>query len=364
MDISMDNPIPKNHNSKYIAAILFGLFFIASAYLLFIFTNPGDGAGSNSFFSFPDFHCNCQSSTTISNGTSSSLVSSHRDGLEEALAGASTANKTVIIAMVNKAYVEGDKPMLDIFLDSFWLGEDTRNLISHLLLVTVDRTAYDRCMFLGLHCYKLETDGVDFDGEVVYMSEDFIKMMWRRTLLLGDVLKRGYNFIFTDTDVMWLRNPFPSLIVDGSVDFQMSVDNFNHDEWSDGNPINTGFYMIRSNKKTITLFDSWYARKNSSVGQKEQDVLDSMMREGVFRDLRLKMRYLDTQFFSGFCQDSADIRAVITVHANCCRTISAKIVDLTAVIHHWKRFKKSSAANETTTYGMLNDHAACKNSWS
>lgn len=122
----------------------------------------------------------------------------YHDKLEEALAGASTENNTVIIAVANKAYTEGDKPMLDIFLDAFWLGEDTRQIKKHLLIAAVDQTAYDRCNFLGLHCYKLETEGVEFDGgEKLFMSEDFLKMMWQRTLFLGDVLKHGYNFIFT-----------------------------------------------------------------------------------------------------------------------------------------------------------------------
>lgn len=110
-------------------------------------------------------------------------------------------NKTVIIAMVNKAYVdqdvESDTTMFDLFLSSFWLGEGTRSLIDHLLIVAVDQTAYDRCQFLGLNCYRLETDGVDFGGEKIYMSQDFIKMMWRRTLFTLEVLKRGYNFVFT-----------------------------------------------------------------------------------------------------------------------------------------------------------------------
>lgn len=121
----------------------------------------------------------------------------YRDDLEEVLAKASTEDKTVIIAIVNKAYVEGDRPMLDLFLNGFWVGEDTRGLTNHLLVVAADQTAFQRCKFLRLHCYKLETDGVDFVGERLYMSEEFIKMMWKRTLFLGDVLKRGYNFIFT-----------------------------------------------------------------------------------------------------------------------------------------------------------------------
>ncbi|GMN48293.1 hypothetical protein TIFTF001_017461 [Ficus carica] len=48
-----------------------------------------------------------------------------------------------------------------------------------------------------MNCYRLETDGVDFKGEKLYMSADFIKMMWRRTWFLLEVLIRGYCFIFT-----------------------------------------------------------------------------------------------------------------------------------------------------------------------
>ena len=125
-------------------------------------------------------------------------VTNYKDALEATLSEASIGNKMVIIAMVNKAYVGGDKPMLDLFLDGFWHGEDTRELVNHLLLVAVDDTSYERCKFLRLHCYRLQMDnGMDSNGEKLYMSDDFIKMMWRRTLFLGDVLKRGYSFIFT-----------------------------------------------------------------------------------------------------------------------------------------------------------------------
>ncbi|KAK1409240.1 hypothetical protein QVD17_35766 [Tagetes erecta] len=283
--------------------------------------------------------------------------------LEEALASASTKNNTLIITVANKAYTEGDKSMLDIFLDAFWLGEDTHPLKEHLLIVAVDQTAYDRCMFLKLHCYRLETEGVEFDGnEKLYMSEDFIKMMWRRTLFLGDVLKHGYNFIFTDMDVLWLRDPFPQLTQGENLDLQISVDRFNGDQWDDNHPINTGFYMIKSNNKTIALFDEWYGEKNKSVGMKEQDVLFNMMRNGAFKRLDLRVRFLDTIFFSGFCENSRDVKEVSTVHANCCRSIKAKVVDLIMVLHDWKKFKASSD-NDTLEEFRWSDHRACIDSW-
>ncbi|PHT47805.1 hypothetical protein CQW23_12013 [Capsicum baccatum] len=289
----------------------------------------------------------------------------YKDDLERALAGASTENKTVIITVVNKAYVEGDhnnRPMLDLFLDGFWHGEDTRELVNHLLIVSMDQTSYERCKFLHLHCYKLQTDGVDFAGEKLFMSQDFIKMMWRRTLFLGDVLKRGYNFIFTDTDVLWLRNPFLNLYSNQIIDLQISTDKFNGSQWSEGNPINTGFYMIKSNIKTIALLDAWYAGKDNATGWKDQDVLIKLMNDGLFKYLGLTVRFLDTLYFSGFCDDSKDVNVVATVHANCCRSISAKLADLTAVLHDWRRFKNTPIANQTSTSGWT-QHVNCWDSW-
>ncbi|KAE8724218.1 Nucleotide-diphospho-sugar transferase family protein [Hibiscus syriacus] len=281
-------------------------------------------------------------------------------------------NKTVIIAVVNKAYVEKTvvekATMLDLFLESFWLGEDTRPLLQHLLLVAVDQTAYLRCQFQRLHCYRLVTEGVDFEGEKVFMSDDFVKMMWRRTLLLLDVLNRGYNFIFTDMDVMWLRNPFMKLSPTESVDMQISVDTFNNDPRPEHNFVNTGFYYIRSNNKTISLLDTWYSQKDHSAGRKEQDVLQDLMHGGLFQRLNLTVKFLETTHFSGFCQDSQDITAVTTVHANCCRLIKAKFTDLAAVLRDWKQFKTVVKEHTEVAGKIIGDfkwapHTECWNSW-
>ncbi|KAJ8900359.1 hypothetical protein K2173_024999 [Erythroxylum novogranatense] len=288
------------------------------------------------------------------------------DELQSALEKAAMPNKTVIIAVVNRAYVEqtveSEITMLDLFLESFWLGENTRQLLDHLLVVAVDQTAYERCMFNRLHCYKLETDGVDFAGEKIYMSGDFLKMMWRRTLFVTEVLKQGYNFIFTDIDVLWLRNPMSLLNRNETVDFQISTDSFNGDPLSEKNFINTGFYHARSNNKTIALFETWYAKKNNATGLKEQDVLLSLTQGGVLGQLGINARFLDTLYFSGFCSDSKDITAVTTVHANCCRSIRAKVTDLTAVLRDWKRFKATEGANNTVPFPWTG-HFGCRRSW-
>lgn len=158
--------------------------------------------------------------------------------------------------------------------------------------------------------------------------------------------------------MLWLRNPFPHLSGNQSLDLQISTDHFNGDEWSEANPINTGFYMIRSNNKTIALFDKWYAKKDNSTGLKEQDVLQNLIREGEIQNLGLNLRFMDTLYFSGFCQNSRDVKAVVTVHSNCCRKISAKMADLIEVIHDWKRF----LSNETLSF-QWTPHDHCRDSW-
>ena len=169
-----------------------------------------------------------------------------------------------------------------------------------------------------------------------------------------------YYYIEQDTDVMWVRNPFPKLSKDETEDLQISTDHFNGNPWSASNPINTGFYFIRSNNRTISLFHKWYSMRNDTSGQKEQDVLVNLIRAGVIPQLNLKVRFLNTLFFSGFCQRSNDFNQVSTVHANCCRTIVAKIGDLRATLGDWKRFRTSTNSSEIFWWS---DHVRCKRSW-
>ena len=172
-----------------------------------------------------------------------------------------------------------------------------------------------------------------------------------------------------DMDVVWLRDPFQRLSKNETEDLQISTDMYKGNPWNEKHLINTGFYYVRSNNKTIALFDQWYSRKENSTGLKEQDVLLGLIRGGVIRELGLKVRFLNTLYFSGFCQDSKDFRAVTIVHANCCRSVNAKVTDLRAVLRDWKRFKKVTsdgrfdASDNMTENFRWTGHWGCWNSW-
>ncbi|KAL2319835.1 hypothetical protein Fmac_028804 [Flemingia macrophylla] len=300
-----------------------------------------------------------QSNVTATN------IEAYGDALDLALAKASMSNKTLIIAVVNKAYVEqneeSDTTMFDMFLGNFWLGEGTRPLINYLLIVAVDQTAYDRCQFLKLNCFKLETNDVGLEGETIYKSENYNKMTWTKIHMVLEVLKRGYNFVFTDTDIMWLRNPFTRLGKNEAEDFQLSTDIYLGDPWSEKHLINTGFYFVRSNNKTISLFETWYGSKDNDTRKNDQDVLIDLIKNGIIKDLGLRVRFLDTLYFSGFCEDKKDFRKVITIHANCCRSITAKVKDIKASLHDWKRFKRLDVNSSVNFQWTVHDW--CWQSW-
>ncbi|KAI9100734.1 hypothetical protein K1719_024096 [Acacia pycnantha] len=116
-----------------------------------------------------------------------------------------------------------------------------------------------------------------------------------------------------DADVMWLRNPFTRLGNDTNDDLQISTDRYLGDPRSEKHDINTGFYFVRTNNKTISLFETWYSKKDNSTGQKGQGVRQDLIRHGITRQLGVWVRFMDTIFFSGFCQNSEDFRAVTTV---------------------------------------------------
>ncbi|KAH8968632.1 hypothetical protein BDL97_03G137600 [Sphagnum fallax] len=255
------------------------------------------------------------------------LSFSERKTLGDLLKNASMPNKTVILTPLNHAWVAAG--MLDIYFESFREGENIQELVNHIVIVAVDKMAYDSCTQIHPHCFMLQTNGVDFSGEKVYMSEDYFKMTWRKIKFLQNVLEMGYNFIFSDADILWFRNPFTQLVED--FDVQMAVDHLTD--------ANTGFIYVLSNKRTIILFKFWYGTRDIQLGIHEQDNFQKMLEDKSIQDIGLKLRFLDVNIFSGYCQGSNNWSHICTMHANCCIGLEQKMERLQFALHTWNEFK-------------------------
>ncbi|XP_075504161.1 uncharacterized protein At4g15970-like isoform X1 [Primulina tabacum] len=275
--------------------------------------------------------------------------------LESALKKAAMENsKTVIITTLNAAWTEPNS-IFDIFLESFSIGYQTQSLVNHVVVVALDQTAYSRCRTVHPHCFALTTSGVDFSGEATFMSQDYLKMMWRRIDFLRVVLELGYSFIFSDADVMWLRDPFPRF--DPDADFQIACDVYKSNSTDPDNIPNGGFKYVKSNHRTIKFYRFWYRGRQYFPGKHDQDVLDMIKMHPYISEIELEMRYLDTASFSGFCEPSKDLDLVCTMHANCCVGLGKKIHDLRMVIEDWRRYM---ALSHTSVIGSWSAPWQCR----
>ncbi|XP_024521522.1 uncharacterized protein At1g28695-like isoform X1 [Selaginella moellendorffii] len=280
----------------------------------------------------------------------------HRDAV---LASASDGGKNVILASLNKAWAE-EGALLDIFLGGFRSGNKTAELLENLVLVSLDEVAHQRCLAIHKHCLLLETSGVDFSSrEALFMSRDFVWMMKRRVEFLGEVLELGYNFIFTDLDVLWLRNPWNHLNR-GAADIAVSCDVFHRGNAS-RSKANTGFIHARSNARTIKLYKFWASRMEQQPGKNEQQVFNAFRSSPEFGALEIRVDFLPTSLFSNFGDVGArDMGKIVTMHANCCKGMAAKLADLKLTMEDWQDFMASPVQEKRFRFRAPD---SCKRSW-
>lgn len=275
--------------------------------------------------------------------------------LELTLSKAANQNRTVIITSLNAAWAQNDS-MIDLFLQSFRVGNGTEHLLKNLLIVAVDNKALHRCRQIHEHCYLMKTDGVDFSAEKLFMSEDYLKMMWRRLRFFGQVLEAGYNYVFSDADILWLRDPFTRF--SPSADMNIASDNYNGAPHDLHNAPNGGYMYVRSNQRTISFFKFWYMSKSTYPGKNEQDVLN-LIKEPEISRRGLEVVFLDTKYFRGYCQGSQDLSLVYTIHANCCKGLKAKLSDLRNTLSDWENYKMNPALKDPHWTPPI----ACRHSW-
>ncbi|KAL5721609.1 hypothetical protein ACHQM5_005231 [Ranunculus cassubicifolius] len=243
---------------------------------------------------------------------------------------------TVILSTLNEAWAASNS-IIDLFLESFRIGDHTHKLLKHLVIVALDRKAYTRCLDIHTNCFALRTEGLDFSKEAYFMTRDYLEMMWRRIDFLRSVLEMGYNFVFTDADIMWFRNPFPRFYP--NADFQIACDNFIGNSYDLNNRPNGGFNYVKSNNRTIQFYKFWYSSRKTYPGYHDQDVLNKIKHDPfITEEIGLTIRFLNTVYFGGLCEPSKHLNQVCTMHANCCYGLDSKLNDLRIMLEDWRMF--------------------------
>ena len=195
------------------------------------------------------------------------------------------------------------------------------------------------CLIVFLYKKKLLDGWLEFSQKIKILQ---IKVQ-------SDYIDHKVFVLFQDADVMWFRDPF--LQFDSNVDVQISCDAFNGKPFDLNNYPNNGFSFIRSNNRTIEFYKLWVSLRWMYPGQHDQDVFNQIKRDSYINKIGLTLKFLDTNYFGGFCTPSKDFNKVCTMHANCCVGLEWKITDLKIILEDWKRFL--SSPNQTMSFHSL-----------
>lgn len=149
---------------------------------------------------------------------------------------------------------------------------------------------------------------------------------------------------------MWFRDPFPQFHKDA--DFQIACDYFNGNQTDFNNWPNGGFNYVKSNNKTVQFYKFWYNSRLTYPQLHDQDVFNKIKFNPFIANVGLRIRFLDTGYFGGFCQPSQDLNKVCTMHANCCVGLENKVHDLEIMLGDWRKYKQSRV-NQTLTQGPV-----------
>lgn len=169
------------------------------------------------------------------------------DDLDALLKAQADVNGVVMMVMFNKFWID--------HLHNFIFSIVHRAKFSHFIVATIDAETLGICIQARLPCYnaishaEFEEDmAAGGGGEVKGATRKVTEAMsWIKPRLALAVLERGYHFIMSDLDMSFNFNPMKELV---SIGFDIAHQCDAKDKFS----INSGFYLARSNPRTIRFF--------------------------------------------------------------------------------------------------------------
>uniref|UniRef100_A0A0D9V9M2 Nucleotide-diphospho-sugar transferase domain-containing protein n=1 Tax=Leersia perrieri TaxID=77586 RepID=A0A0D9V9M2_9ORYZ len=251
-------------------------------------------------------------------------------------------DKTVIITSVNEAWAAPGS-LLDLYMDSFKNGEGIAHLLNHVLIIAVDPAGFRRCKVVHPHCYHLEVKNMNLSSAKRFMTKDYLELVWTKLSLQQRILELGYNFVFTDCDMVLFRDPFRHINL--YADMTTSSDDYSTARSPLSNPLNTGFYYMKATNRSISMIRYWQAARPRFPNSHDQAVFGNIKHELVAK-LDARIEPLDTVYFAGFCEYHDDFARIVTMHADCCIGLDTKVHDLRGIIADWRNYTGLSLEEE------------------
>lgn len=169
--------------------------------------------------------------------------------LEDALE-AVAMNGTVIVSAVNYGYRH-------IMMN--WVCHMRRLSMSNFIIAALDEDTYRFALSHGIATYfedsfdkHVETHLLGEQGE--YGSVQFKRLTKMKTRVVARILRMGYDVVWSDTDIMFFRNPLPELLA-STGDLVVQSNAPDSEATNALGRLNSGFYLARSKPRLIRTLD-------------------------------------------------------------------------------------------------------------
>ncbi|RDX60257.1 hypothetical protein CR513_61613, partial [Mucuna pruriens] len=267
------------------------------------------------------------------------------------------SDRTVLLTMVDESMANPGS-ILDILLQSFKSGEGTQRLLNHLVIITMDPQAFEYCRSLHHYCihpsifpYHLATKR---QSNMITPAHNFFT--WTRNDVLLEVIRLGYNIIFTDADVLWLRSPLINLnpVNELTISCNLLSDGQKGSYLHDG-----GIFFLKANAISFEFFKHWKLTKVLFPNNPAEESLCTTIKQwqDAVDSYGFRVQLVNTSYFGGFCQPNKDmLREAYTIQASCCDDLKSKVHDLRIVLDDWIRFRKRASGDNALDKMALRTH--------
>lgn len=138
-----------------------------------------------------------------------------------------------------------------------WVCNMRQLNITNFMVAAYDPKLYEFAYVRGIATYWENEAPLAHNtsfGDPAYGPNAYRRLTKLKSRVVLGILKMGYDALWTDTDIIWLRNPIPNMKMHG-VDLVIQT-NALHEEPANGNRrINSGFYLAKSNVNTVRVFE-------------------------------------------------------------------------------------------------------------
>jgi hypothetical protein len=126
--------------------------------------------------------------------------------------------KNVVVMVANEG-------VMDLLLNFICSAEQIDFDISSVVVFIGDKKHQDLIESMGAKSIYSESLGsMPAEAAGGYLDNTFSRMMWFKTTSVYLALRSGFNVLFQDTDLVWLKNPFPYLEkYSGDIIFMVSI---------------------------------------------------------------------------------------------------------------------------------------------